>query len=252
MKEPAAPNGEVYTRKAVIDLLILTFGDNGQVVDSTDTTYTIRLPEKVYQQTLRDGFVYAALHPVRKPGAYQVRVAVRDATSQRVGSASQFIQVPDASKGRLLLSRLLLSREPDQPGRPGPDPRRSGPDAYDSSSALRDFQAGTQLSYAYEILNAQTGPKGIQLQVQTRLFEGGRKIYEGAPEPFNAAGLPSDPGNLAARGGFQLGAGLAPGDYVLQVIVTDNLARDSRYRTASTWQTFEVADPAAPPSELPR
>ncbi len=203
VKEPAAPDGEVYTRKAVIDLLILTFGDNGQVVDSTYMTYTIRRPEKLYQQSLRDGFVYAGLLPVRKSGAYQVRVAVRDATSQHVGSASQFIQVPDASKGRLLLSSLLLSAEP---GRPGPDPTRSGPDAaYDPSSALRAFKAGTQLSFAYEILNAQAGANGIQLQVQTRLFAEGRKIYEGSPEPFDAAGLQGDPKNLAARGGLSVG-----------------------------------------------
>ncbi len=44
-------------------------------------------------------------------------------------------------------------------------------------------------------------------------------------------------------GRLQLSRKMTAGDYVLQVIVTDNLAKDSKYRAAAQWQTFEVEAP---------
>ena len=58
---------------------------------------------------LRDGFVYFVTVPVKKPGAYQLRIALRDHGSQRVGSATQFIEVPDIKKNRLLVSSIVLT-----------------------------------------------------------------------------------------------------------------------------------------------
>jgi hypothetical protein len=45
--------------------------------------------------------------------------------------------------------------------------------------------------------------------------------------------------NISAKP--RLGTDLAPGDYVLQVVVTDLLAEEPR-RTASSWIDFEIAD----------
>ena len=48
---------------------------------------------------------------------YQLRVVVRDTASKRVGSAMQFITVPDLKKGRLTLSGIsLLPERPDAGG----------------------------------------------------------------------------------------------------------------------------------------
>src|SRR5262249_34066194 len=46
---------------------------------------------------------------INKPGAYQFRVVIRDPETGRLGSAGQFIQVPDLSKNRLALSGLVLA-----------------------------------------------------------------------------------------------------------------------------------------------
>ena len=47
--------------------------------------------------------------PVKKPGAYQLRIAVRDSASGRVGSASHYIEVPDVKKDKLTLSSLVIT-----------------------------------------------------------------------------------------------------------------------------------------------
>jgi len=56
--------------------------------------------------------------------------------------------------------------------------------------------------------------------------------------PFTAKDQP-DPKHLVAGGRLQLGAKMAPGDYVLQVIVTDKLAKE-KYNIATQWQDFVV------------
>ncbi len=106
--------------KAVIDVVAVTFGDNGQQVDGTDKTWTIRLRGDGYKDVLKNGMVYSVHVPVKKPGAYQVRVVLRDAGSELLGSASQFIEVPDIEKGHLALSGIVLRNELPQAPLPAP------------------------------------------------------------------------------------------------------------------------------------
>src|SRR5205085_6321094 len=88
------------TKKAAFEVLAMSFGDNGQIVDRIGKSYTMSLKPDAYKQILEKGFVYHFTFPVKKPGAYQYRVALRDAQGGAVGSASQFIEVPDLKKNR--------------------------------------------------------------------------------------------------------------------------------------------------------
>src|SRR5205823_6511884 len=56
------------------------------------------------------GFVATILVPIKKPGAYQMRVIIRDDVTSKIGSASEFIQVPNIKKDQLYISGLLLQR----------------------------------------------------------------------------------------------------------------------------------------------
>ena len=71
--------------KAVFDLVVMTFGDNGQAMDTTNRTYTIRAEGNTYEMLLKNGLVSSVEHPVKKPGAYQMRVVVRDVNSEQLG-----------------------------------------------------------------------------------------------------------------------------------------------------------------------
>jgi VWFA-related protein len=225
--------------KAVIDVVAVTFGDNGQPVDSSDRTYTVRVKNDAFENA-RKGLIYAVSHPIAKPGAYQMRIVVRDATSEQVGSASQFIEAPDLSKGRLTLSSVIV-KEQQQPGPPTPEhPEGQVPTTnLQGSAAVRMFHKGDQILYGYEILNAEVDSgQRPQLETQTRLFRDGKQVYEGKVNPLTM-GEQKDPKRLMAGGTMKLGQQIAAGDYVLQVIVTDRLAKE-KYRTATQWMDFEV------------
>ena len=87
------------------------------------------------------------------------------------------------------------------------------------------------LNYIYSIYNAQVDSTGRpQLQTQMRLFREGQEVFTGKVLPYNV-GQQIDLKRLKAGGRLLVGNNLAPGEYILQVSVTDTLARDRRNKT---------------------
>jgi len=207
-------------------------------VDQSDKTFTIRLKGESYKLALENGLVYTLHHPIKKPGAYQLRAAVRDDGAEVVGAASQFIEVPDVSKGRLAMSGVFV-KSPVAQGAPD-DPK--------ANPAMRIFTQGQQMIYAFQIINAHPDDeKKPQLETQVRVFHDGKPVFEGKPLPF-VPDPNADPANMLAGGQLRLSKVLPPGEYVLQVEVTDKLAKPKQ-NTASQWVDFELTapPPAAPP-----
>lgn len=231
------------TYKANFDIIAMTFGDNGIPVDKIVKNYTIRVGEKTYQKVLQKGFVYNLLVPVKKPGAYQFRVALRDSASSKVGSASQFIQVPNLKKGNLTLSSIVLDNFTAAEWKKisldrNSEAQADGETNVNSDASLRIFKRGTVLRYEYLIYNAKTNPS--QLQIQARLFRDGKIVIESEPSPFNTNGQ-ADLKRLQAVGAITLGSNLASGNYVLQLIVKDGLAKEKR-QIATGSIDFEIVE----------
>jgi VWFA-related protein len=230
------------THKAVLDMLSMTFNENGQMEDPRDQTHTITVTDEQYRKIRQDGFLFLLQHPVKKPGGYQVRVALRDVNSQRVGSASQYVEVPDTSKGQLTLTSILLQEAsaaaaPDDTESVEGNVRSENPM---TSAAVRSFPQGTAVAYSLRILNARADAAGVpQLEVEARVFRDGKQLLPSQPRALNVK-APVDFTHLGAGGQLTLGS-TPPGDYVLQVIVTDQLA-PQKSRVASQWMDFEVVD----------
>jgi VWFA-related protein len=237
------PNG---WHKTVIDIVIVTFGDNGIPIDQASKTYTLTLKEDFYQQALKNGFVYSLNVPVKKAGAYQLRAVVRDENSERVGSANQFIEVPDLKKNKLSLSGIILNSFDPQAKKTEAAADSSQPtDASTSETdpltqtALRRFHNGTALQYGCFVYNAKIDKKTNQAQLttQTRIFRDGKQIFVGKEIPVDTNGQ-TDLKRLRAEGAIHI-LGLEPGEYVLQIVVTDALAKE-KHRTVTSWIEFEV------------
>jgi VWFA-related protein len=238
--------------KAVLDVVALTFGEEGQVIDSIDRTETVRVRRETFDYVRRDGLVYTMQVPVKKPGAYQLRVAVRDAANEKLGSASQFIEVPDLKKDRLALSgivmqsseytsaRLAAAATPaaGQQKEDESKAKENGEQVAQGNPAVRRFRLGEELDYYVNIYNAQLDAAGRpQLQTQLRIFRDNQQVYAGQPKPFDP-GKQTNMKNLLEAVRMRLN-NLTPGEYVLQIVVTDALAKD-KYRTATQWIDFEI------------
>lgn len=231
------------TQKANFDIIAMTFGNNGIPVDKVAKNYTIRVGEKTYQKIMQKGFLYNLLVPIKKPGAYQFRIALRDSTSAKVGSASQFIDVPNLKRGNLTLSSIVLNNFTPAEWKKislGQKSTAQTDDEIndDADNSLRIFRRGTVLRYAYLIYNAKTSP--AQLQIQARLFRDGKVLIEGQPSLFDTSGQ-KDLKRLEAVGAITLGNNLVPGSYVLQLIVRDGMAKEKR-QLATGSVDFEITE----------
>jgi hypothetical protein len=209
--------------QAQFDVVAVTVGEDGSIVDEVSRVDRLRVRGEGYQQVLKAGFVYMLTVPIKKPGAYQLRVALRDQTSELVGSSSQFVDVPDMKKRRLELSGILLNATQS-----------------DLSAAVRQFRQGENMQYSFVVYNPRVDPATgqPQLQTQVRVFRDGQPVFTGRAQRFTLNN-PPDITRLSGASAIKLGGDMTPGEYVLQLIVTDLLAGD-KYATTSRWVDFKI------------
>lgn len=230
------------SKKAVLDVLAITFGDNGIPVDQVAKSFTFGIKPQVYEGVLKSGFLCSFTFPVQKPGAYQFRVAVRDAQALTVGSANQFIEIPDLSKNRLTISGILLENFTSEqwnqfsgavsPAAGTPSKAVEPTDPL-SDTSIRRFRRDTILRYGYEVYNA----KGL-LSARLRIFKDDKLIMDGQEMPVEAAGQ-TDSQRIKAGGAMNLLPNMLPGDYVMQIIVTDK-AGNGKPKISTQFVQFEI------------
>jgi len=232
--------------KATFDLGIILFGDNGQVRSQQSRVVTLSLHDQIYERAVRNGIVYTLNTPIKQSGAFQFRIAVRDQNSSRIGSAGEFVQIPNIDNGRLALSGLVLFKEAkiasqDQNSTSGGPAQEKPPDDdLSSGPAVRQFRTGANLLFACSIYNPQLDQTTHlpQLTTQTRIFREGKLVFTGNSTPIDVAAQ-SDLKHIPSIGRLQLGPEFLPGDYVLQIVVTDNLGKQKQ-NIISQWVDFEV------------
>ena len=233
------------------EIAAFTFGDSGVVSDKLAKTESMRVRDEAYRMAQLNGLIYTLNVPIQKPGAYQLRIAVRDMDSNRVGSASEFIEVPDLKKGQLALSGIVIAgidsnetKKVQMPQKaPGISPAAAPTiEAIDpqASPAVRRLRGDMTLEYAYNIFNPRLDKRTHrpQLQTQIRVFRDNVKVYESKKMPSDAM-RGTDVASVASVGTLRLSNQLEPGDYFLQLVVTDLLA-DAKHNTVSSWIDFEI------------
>src|SRR5678815_5803337 len=72
------------SRKATFEIAAVTFGDNGKIIDQFMYPSAITVGAADYERVTKDGFVYSLTIPIKKAGAYQLRMAVRDEATKRI------------------------------------------------------------------------------------------------------------------------------------------------------------------------
>jgi len=211
------------SQSAEMDVAIVTFDSEGKLSANVDKTWKLNYPKAAYEEVLRRGLVYSTPVPMPKAGPFQMRVALRDTNSQKLGSASQYVEVPDVKSGRLVLSGIVMTaaRQAAASGTAAEDDRED----IDGTPAVRIFKAGSAVSYAYEILNIRTeGNDRSQLESQIRLFRDGQPVYSSTQSPISATGQPNAK-RLAVGGRLEL-TKIQPGNYVMQIVVSDTKRKD--------------------------
>lgn len=212
-----------------VEILVAGFDESGAVAGQTTQGYQVNVDERGRESAERYGLSYLVRYKANRPGPFQVRAAVRDGVTGKVGSASQFLTVPDLSKERLALSGIMLM-EPPQAG--------VQPFAMATVSA-RTFQRGRQMRWAAQIFHPKAGPDGVpRIETSVRIFRDGKQVLETPFQPVEAKALDGRHGIITA-GTMKLGSAMTPGEYVLRLVVRDLNVMGA---AAAQWIDFQVAE----------
>jgi len=217
--------------KIVLDIGVVALDGSGVPIDQKAESYSIRIDADTLVRMQRWGLVHSVDVPVKKTGLHQLRIAVRDAESGRIGSAFERVTVPNVGNGKLALSSVVLRDQVRQ--------NASG-SADVVSAAVRRFKAGTALEYSVAVYNAKLDKLSKQpaLTCEIRLYRDG-KLVETLQQAAPLISVGAEAGTAFAQGALELGQLMGAGSYVLELVVTDPLAKENA-RRASQWIDFEV------------
>jgi hypothetical protein len=219
------PDGK---QTALIDLAGVVLNDQGKQAGSFKTR--LKVNPSVQANVIENaGVIYSHRLPL-KPGIYQVRVAARDDQSGRVGSAAQWIEIPELSAKQLTLSSLLLGGQFIGSGQ-----KQAGGQEQVQFSVDRRFARGAHLNFLTIIYNAaRSGSGAPELEAQIKISRDGKAIVT---SPMRKV-APEAGGDVAR---IPYGADIAlqtlpVGRYLLQVTVFDRAAKTSAMQQIS----FEI------------
>jgi VWFA-related protein len=193
--------------KSIFDVVGFVVNSMGKAMGGFSQTVTANLSPEDYKRAQALGLSYTA-HAQLPPGTYQLRAVVRESETGRLGSMSQYLEVPDLSKKNLTASSVFLyAINIAQGSNAAPQPL----------TALRQLPHQQDLRYAAVIYFPKVSDGKAQLTSQVIVSRGDKVVFQEAEQPITG---PVQNGQMVKIG--QLGLGKAkPGRYVLTLLIKE-------------------------------
>ncbi len=205
-----------------LDVVGFVFDQLGRQRGGFSETVNLNLTRNDYQRALAQGLTYTATTEVT-PDYYQVRAVVREASSGSLGTFSKYLEVPDLTKGKLAMSSVFLFAV-DSGKNPTP------------LLAIRQLNRKQGLRYVAMIYNPKLKDGKPQLHSQMIISQGNKVLFREPEQPFESNG--NAPGTKMGQLGLSK---VAPGRYVLTLVITDPLA-DKKTQTQARSIDFTVVN----------
>jgi VWFA-related protein len=217
------PDGKI---QAIIDLSAVYFDPKGVVKDSFMDRIVTTAPTLEKAKNYRSDLMFT--YPAKlAPGIYQVRVAVRDDKSGRVGSAHAWIEIPDLANKKLAMSSLLLGERTQAMVTNVSSTGGVSPVAL---SASHRFQRDSTLRFLIFAYNSALSPTDQKpdIAVQVQVVRDDQPVITTALRKINTDGV-ADLARLPYAAEIPLSE-LLPGRYSLHVTLIDRVSKQSTTR----------------------
>ena len=235
-----------------LETLCVTSDINGNIQDTKHAEFSlsnINSHEDI-AWIQKHGIRFSLLLPVKKPGPYYVQVSVQDKETGKVGSAYQFLEIPEIKKNALALSNIFMITSVDDLVWMSSDvtkdiaggvffPMYQGEAR---SPALRTYMSGDNLHTLVMLYNADE--KAIarsEIEIQTILYKDGKEWLRNEPIPIAVAGE-KNPDGIPIVQKLTIRPDMPPGDYMLQLAVTDKKNSKRQEGNAIQFLSFTVVD----------
>ena len=200
--------------RASLEIAGAVYDEGGKLVgEVAGEKAELNLTAERYVGTVAEGLDLLRSVPL-PPGQYQVRLAAREATRSLLGSASQWVEIPDLEAQPLTLSSVFLLA--DTALKPDPDAKAGDPldRAVTDVQVDKVFRRGQGLHYTVQ-LYTRAELKARPLTLQAQVWHGTKLV--GVTPLHELADSPAGR-KWSERIGLD---GFQPGDYELRVLATD-------------------------------
>ena len=223
--QPAAGGRET----AAFDIVGVVMDEEGKPVDQFSDRVELSLTPESKERVIRNGLTYRKTLAV-PPGLLQARVAVRADTNGLLGSASQWVEVPDQKRAELATSSILLLGEGNVPATAPPGGRGTVSfDRPEGPEVSRRFTRDGHLDYVLVVYGsgAAKAAAPADVVVESELLSGSTVLTRSPAAPVPAEG----PGGLPMISGRLRLDPLPAGDYELRLVVSDRAAGSTATRS---------------------
>jgi len=208
------------------DVAGFVYDQFGKLRGGFSQTINSNLSPESHQKAMATGISYDA-HTQLPAGYYQLRVAVRENGSGSLGTVSRYMEIPDLSNGRLMMSSIFLyAADPSQSAKQ-PEPLL----------ASRRLSRNQDLRYAALVYNPKLDKGKAQLRSQLIISQNGKELFKEPEQPIEA---PNASAQIVKIGQLAL-AKVNPGVYTLTLVITDPQA-DKNWRTVARQVDFTVIE----------
>jgi GWxTD domain-containing protein len=208
------------------NVLIKITAVNGRVAGVGEDSVSVQIPDSLFKQSLDGVRVYQKIMTLR-PGLYKMDIVVKDINSGNVGVVNTRLNVPRMRDNSLELSSLILADlvDPLPPSQVGSGPFILGGNKVRPSvttqfvrSRDKDLKMWFQV-YNLKIDEESKKPSATVEMIITKNNQEIKKIVDQSTEVSNAAAQMTIVKSLPL-------SDFEPGQYAVQVKVTDNLTKD--------------------------
>jgi len=212
--------------RAVVNVFGKITGITGRVAPGGifEDTISQDIPDALFKQQLDGGSIHQKVIPLR-PGLYKLDLVLKDIHSGNVGTVSQRLQVPRFPEDKLQLSSLILADVVENlpPSQVGSGSFILGANKV-RPNVNDDFRKDKNLNLWFQVYNLKLdeGTRKPSATVEMLITKNGREVkreVEQASELSNAAAQMTLSKNVPLKD-------FEPGEYSVQVKVTDNLTKD--------------------------
>jgi len=227
-------NNGVFSTKLSFSLGV--FGKDGKAVFTERPDADLNLRPETHDRVTQNGVRMMRQMSV-PPGRYQIRVAAQDSSKTKQGTAILDIDVPDFSKGDVVLSGVALAATADRSVATGSaqEALTFGGSLPGPPSTLREFPANSEIATFVEVYDNAPAPSHRLDVTATVKADDGRVVFTHSQE-YSSDDLHGAPGGFGFSTRIPM-AGWAPGLYVLTI---DAKSRIGKQQPVSKVIQFQV------------
>lgn len=224
------------------EVATLIFDKLGKMVSSTvDTIEGKLLPQRL--SIVKQNGLRQVKRVSLKPGVYQIRVGVRDSSSEKIGTATAWVEVPDLRKNKLAMSSIFLSESAKErapiakPTEQTANPTKAAPTQEQEFflakviQGIPIFKSGHLLAYCFTVYNsASKSAVTADLVMQSEIVQDEKVIFKSDWQPLTGRIIKQGKKGLELGGLIELG--LHPGIYEIRISVKDLKSKKTLQQTS--------------------